>query len=38
MNFAGAKTEKLSNAQVQTVSREVAKEVNKNPKLWPTIK
>ncbi|KAF1791735.1 hypothetical protein GQ600_11670 [Phytophthora cactorum] len=37
MNFAGAKTEKLSNAQVQTVSREVAKEVNKNPKLWPTI-
>ncbi|EEY55293.1 secreted RxLR effector peptide protein, putative [Phytophthora infestans T30-4] len=38
VNFAGAKTGKLSNTQIKTVSREVAKEVNKNPKAWPTIK
>ncbi|ETP39120.1 hypothetical protein F442_13417 [Phytophthora nicotianae P10297] len=36
--FAGAKTETLSNSQIKTVSREVAKEVNKNPKAWPVIK
>lgn len=31
-NLAGAKTEKLSNAQIKAVSKGIAREVKKNPK------
>ncbi|OWY91212.1 RxLR effector protein [Phytophthora megakarya] len=37
-NVAGAKPKKLSKAQIETVSKDVVKEVKKNPGAWPVIK